>query len=151
MPSRPRIQAIKPCSHRASGAIIAPTITCALAKSATVRAAIAATTRTPSQSLRSIGSSGDCGGNSSRRILSARVALPLPAVLCAIALAVWAARDPPRSARYESAAGRRSPTVRSPTHPLRMRFVGVLYLLLDLGFSFTGTSSWLGHRSPRWC
>ena len=55
----------EPCSPRASGAIICPTITCAPEKSATARAAIAATTRTPSQSLPLTGSWGDCGAEKS--------------------------------------------------------------------------------------
>ena len=59
--ARPRIQATPTCSLRVSGAIICPTITCALARSAIACAAIAATTRTQSPSSLLIGLSEYCG------------------------------------------------------------------------------------------
>jgi hypothetical protein len=137
----------KPCSLRASGAIICLMIMCVPAKSATVRAVLAATTRTPSQSLRSIGSSGDCGAGS-RRLLSARVTLPLPVVLCAIAAAVWAARDHPRSARYESAAGRHHRSHAPSRLPALNAACGIAVLLIGHGLRLYGNCLVAGMPSP---
>ena len=111
--ARPRIQASPTCLHPASGAIICPTITCALERSAIVRAAIAATTRTPNPSLPLTGSSGDCDARSGSRCTAAWITLlprlcRRPAITRALQY-VQPARGPPRSRAHARPPGLKAP------------------------------------------
>jgi hypothetical protein len=147
----PRIQATKPCSVPASGATTCPRTTCAPEKSAIVRAAPAATTRTPTPGLLPIGLSEDCGVQIASRRSRDSGSLCFRCLRKHTAIAAHAVGGPrwySHGQELKRAAGRPTPRSHALAHPPSLNACGGLVCLIGFGLCLQGIGLVAGMLSP---